>query len=198
MKPIASLAVHTSMTVSPITISITPDCTTYMHDPASPLLNTTPPAGKLIFAPALRANRRMSISLPLILSPLLTVACCALCRTEEIGRDLRTAATLLCWRRQASLPPERTRATGMRSLQLLIRAAAGAGALAVFSAGACGAQEWPSKPVKIVVPFSPGGSSDQLARLLAPELSAAFKQQFIIENRAGSSGAVGSAQVARS
>ena len=42
------------------------------------------------------------------------------------------------------------------------------------------------------------GSSDQLARLLAPELTAAFKQQFYIENRAGSSGAVGSAQVARS
>src|SRR3954463_7671174 len=59
------------------------------------------------------------------------------------------------------------------------------------------AQEWPAKPVKIVVPFSPGGSSDQLARLLAPELSATFKQQFYVENRAGSSGAVGSAQVAR-
>src|SRR4051794_14639780 len=60
------------------------------------------------------------------------------------------------------------------------------------------AQEWPAKPVKIVVPFSPGGSSDQLARLLAPELSATFKQQFYVENRVGSSGAVGSAQVARS
>ncbi len=60
------------------------------------------------------------------------------------------------------------------------------------------AQEWPAKPVKIIVPFSPGGSSDQLARLLAPELSAAFRQQFYVENRAGSSGAVGSAQVARS
>src|SRR5262249_45001320 len=59
------------------------------------------------------------------------------------------------------------------------------------------AQDWPSKPVKIVVPFSPGGSSDQLARLLAPELAAAFKQQFYIENRAGGAGAVGSAQVAR-
>src|SRR4051812_2743734 len=82
--------------------------------------------------------------------------------------------------------------------QSLIRVAACAGALAVLSAGACGAQEWPTKPVKIVVPFSPGGSSDQLARLLAPELSAAFKQQFIIENRVGSSGALGSAQVARS
>jgi tripartite-type tricarboxylate transporter receptor subunit TctC len=59
------------------------------------------------------------------------------------------------------------------------------------------AQDWPAKPVKIVVPFSAGGSSDQLARLLAPELSTAFKQQFYIENRAGSSGALGSAQVAR-
>jgi tripartite-type tricarboxylate transporter receptor subunit TctC len=86
----------------------------------------------------------------------------------------------------------------MRWLQTLPRAAACAGALVFLSAGACGAQEWPSKPVKIVVPFSPGGSSDQLARLLAPELAAAFKQQFIIENRAGSSGALGSAQVARS
>lgn len=67
----------------------------------------------------------------------------------------------------------------------------------VITASASKAQQWPSKPVKIVVPFSPGGSSDQLARLLAPELSAAFKQQFYVENRAGSSGAVGSAQVAR-
>jgi tripartite-type tricarboxylate transporter receptor subunit TctC len=59
------------------------------------------------------------------------------------------------------------------------------------------AQDWPAKPVKIVVPFAAGGSSDQLARLLAGELSATFKQQFFIENRAGSAGALGSAQVAR-
>src|SRR5207244_4723914 len=59
------------------------------------------------------------------------------------------------------------------------------------------AQDWPAKPVKIVVPFAAGGSSDQLARLLAGELNAAFKQQFFIENRAGRAGALGSAQVAR-
>lgn len=65
--------------------------------------------------------------------------------------------------------------------------------------GATYAQEWPAaKPVKIVVPFAPGGSSDQLARLMAPELSATFGQQFFIENRAGSSGAIGAAQVAKS
>ena len=64
-------------------------------------------------------------------------------------------------------------------------------------APAIAAQEWPSKPVKIVVPFAPGGSSDQLARILAPELAAAFGQQFYIENRSGSSGAIGAAQVAK-
>src|SRR5438874_6298333 len=71
-------------------------------------------------------------------------------------------------------------------------------ACVAVSFSAPSAQEWPAKPVKIVVPFAAGGSSDQLARLLAPELSATFKQQFFIENRPGSSGAIGSAQVARS
>ena len=74
-------------------------------------------------------------------------------------------------------------------------------ALAGLSAavGTALAQEWPTaKPVKIVVPFAPGGSSDQLARLLAPELATTFGQQFYIENRGGSSGAIGAAQVAKS
>src|SRR5262249_14104697 len=64
------------------------------------------------------------------------------------------------------------------------------------AAPAC-ANEWPSRPVKIVVAFAPGGSADQFGRLMAAELSAAFKQQFFVENRAGNSGAIGSAQVAR-
>jgi tripartite-type tricarboxylate transporter receptor subunit TctC len=71
------------------------------------------------------------------------------------------------------------------------------GALAMLAATPAGAQEWPTKPVKIVVPFAAGGSSDQLARLITPDLSTAFKQQFYVENRPGSSGALGSAQVAR-
>jgi tripartite-type tricarboxylate transporter receptor subunit TctC len=62
--------------------------------------------------------------------------------------------------------------------------------------GSC-ADEWPSRPVKIVVAFAPGGSADQFGRLLAPELSTVFKQQFFVENRPGNSGAIGSAQVAR-
>jgi tripartite-type tricarboxylate transporter receptor subunit TctC len=59
------------------------------------------------------------------------------------------------------------------------------------------ADDWPSRPVKIVVAFAPGGSADQFGRLMAAELSATFKQQFFVENRAGNSGAIGSAQVAR-
>ena len=47
------------------------------------------------------------------------------------------------------------------------------------------ADEWPSRPVKIVVAFAPGGSADQFGRLMAAELSAAFKQQFFVENRRG-------------
>src|SRR6202045_424733 len=56
---------------------------------------------------------------------------------------------------------------------------------------------WPSKPVKIVVAFGPGGTADVLGRMMAAELSAAFNQQFYVENRPGNSGSVGSAQVAR-
>jgi tripartite-type tricarboxylate transporter receptor subunit TctC len=68
--------------------------------------------------------------------------------------------------------------------------------LGVASSSSHAQPEWPARPVRIVVPFAPGGSSDQLARLLAPELSAAFGQQFFVENRGGSSGAIGAAMVA--
>ncbi len=57
---------------------------------------------------------------------------------------------------------------------------------------------WPTKPVKIVVPFAPGGTTDLLARAMATELSKAFPQPFVVENRAGAGGNVGADAVAKS
>jgi len=57
---------------------------------------------------------------------------------------------------------------------------------------------WPSKPVRFVVPFPPGGSVDPLARLIAVRLNESMGQQFIVENKPGASGSIGTAFVAKS
>jgi tripartite-type tricarboxylate transporter receptor subunit TctC len=78
----------------------------------------------------------------------------------------------------------------------LAAAIAAAATCAVLPAAAQGA--WPNKPVKIVVPFAAGGTTDILARAIAPELSKAFGQQFIVDNRAGAGGNVGADIVSKS
>jgi len=60
------------------------------------------------------------------------------------------------------------------------------------------AQEWPTKVVKFVSPYPPGGSVDPLARILAAKLGESLKQQFIVENRTGASGIIGTDYVAKS
>ena len=57
---------------------------------------------------------------------------------------------------------------------------------------------WPNKPVRIIVPFAAGGTTDILARAMAPELTKAFGQAFIVENRAGAGGNIGADLVAKS
>jgi tripartite-type tricarboxylate transporter receptor subunit TctC len=57
---------------------------------------------------------------------------------------------------------------------------------------------WPNKPVRIVVPFAASGTTDILARAIAPELQKAFGQPFVVENRAGAGGNVGTELVAKS
>src|SRR3954470_7018729 len=60
------------------------------------------------------------------------------------------------------------------------------------------AQDWPTKPVKFVSPYPPGGSVDPLARLMAAKLTESLKQSFIVENRTGASGIIGTDYVAKS
>jgi tripartite-type tricarboxylate transporter receptor subunit TctC len=52
------------------------------------------------------------------------------------------------------------------------------------------AQEWPAKPVRLIVPFPPGGAADALPRIVGEKLSARFNQPFVVENRAGATGAI--------
>jgi tripartite-type tricarboxylate transporter receptor subunit TctC len=65
-----------------------------------------------------------------------------------------------------------------------------------LSAAPADAQEWPARPVHIVVPYARGGAADIYGRLLAEQLTIHFKQQFIVDNAAGDGGSAGSAAVA--
>lgn len=60
------------------------------------------------------------------------------------------------------------------------------------------AQTWPQRPVKVIAPYSAGGSSDTQARIISERLSTAFGQQFLVENRVGATGAIAAEYVAKS
>jgi tripartite-type tricarboxylate transporter receptor subunit TctC len=79
----------------------------------------------------------------------------------------------------------------LRSLPLLIALLGASFAPASF------AQAWPTKAVTFVSPFPPGGSVDPIARLIAAKLTEALGQQFIVENRVGASGSIGTGYVAK-
>jgi tripartite-type tricarboxylate transporter receptor subunit TctC len=70
--------------------------------------------------------------------------------------------------------------------------------LAMLFATGAAAQDYPNKPIRIVVPYSPGGGTDTVARLMAARLSTAFGQQVVVENKPGASANIGAEFVARS
>src|SRR5437763_3599625 len=63
--------------------------------------------------------------------------------------------------------------------------------LTLFSALAFGQAGYPNRPVKMIVPFAPGGASDFVARIISPKLSEALGQQIVVDNRPGASGNIG-------
>jgi tripartite-type tricarboxylate transporter receptor subunit TctC len=70
--------------------------------------------------------------------------------------------------------------------------------LSLATSTAAWAQAYPSKPVRLIVPFAPGGTTDIVARVLAEKINAALGQQMIVDNKAGGGGSVGANEIAKS
>jgi tripartite-type tricarboxylate transporter receptor subunit TctC len=76
--------------------------------------------------------------------------------------------------------------------------AAAVGAITLLGASGAAAQAWPAKPIRLMVPFPPGGSTDIVARIVAQKLSERLGQSIVIENRGGAGGTIGTALIAKS
>ena len=72
-----------------------------------------------------------------------------------------------------------------------------AAALSLATGVAFAQADYPAKPVRFVVPFAPGGTTDILARIMGGEFQQAFKQPFLVDNRAGAGGNIGAAETAK-
>ncbi|WP_322515639.1 tripartite tricarboxylate transporter substrate binding protein [Rhodopseudomonas palustris] len=92
--------------------------------------------------------------------------------------------------------PSSTRPPFRPSRRTVLRGAAALGALPLLP-GIVRADNWPSRPVKFVVPFAAGGTTDILARLVAQKMSEEYGQQFVVENKAGAGGNIAADFVAK-
>ncbi len=85
----------------------------------------------------------------------------------------------------------------IRNVLRVSAAAVAFAALAALAPAHAQGTDWPTRPVKFISPFPPGGSVDPLARLVAVKMTEALGQQFIVENKTGASGSIGTAFVAK-
>src|SRR5262245_13773419 len=74
---------------------------------------------------------------------------------------------------------------------------AGVCLLALGAACVAGAQSYPERPIRLIVPYPPGGGTDAFARILAPKLTESFGQQIVVDNRGGAQGNIGTALAAK-
>src|SRR5262245_35890679 len=81
--------------------------------------------------------------------------------------------------------------------KIMIRAAFGLAAALLFVARPTMAQDWPARPVTLVVPYAAGGPVDTIGRIMAARLSELLGQQFVVENVGGAGGMTGAARVAK-
>src|SRR4051812_21718402 len=91
-----------------------------------------------------------------------------------------------------------TKSGGEMKAQVLVRLLAAASAAALWVHATAYAQTFPSKPIRIVVPFPPGGTSDILSRTIGEKLSAEWGQPVLTDNRPGAAGNIASEYVAKS
>ncbi|MEQ1517726.1 MAG: tripartite tricarboxylate transporter substrate-binding protein, partial [Usitatibacteraceae bacterium] len=76
--------------------------------------------------------------------------------------------------------------------------AAGAALIAATLPVSSIAQDYPSTPIKLIIPYPPGGATDVIGRIVALKMSEAMGQQFVVDNRAGATGSIGAAAAATS
>src|SRR5690348_10109066 len=80
---------------------------------------------------------------------------------------------------------------------MVTRLLAAAAAVAAIATGQAAAQDWPSRPVTLVVPYAAGGPADIVTRIITPRMSEVLGQQIVVENIPGAGGMTGAVKVAR-